>query len=198
MKYIRSGSFSQSRSALSSHHDRRCQRRPRGHSADAAPAPAGTRRVRPRRHLPHPRRGLHLSRCVRRGGAALRHADRLRPPRRRALLPRLRGQPHGTPALGRPRGVLHGDAARRAGAGALRVPPLGELPLRRGARHGAPGRRPRGKAGGAAWLHRPRGARALGRGAADHRSGAERNIGLAAPDRGGIGEGPDRTSQRRR
>ena len=56
--------------------------------------------------------------------------------RRRALLPRLRGQPHAAIARARARRLRDRHPARRPGAGALGLPSLDELPLGGGPRQG--------------------------------------------------------------
>src|SRR5690606_35012402 len=77
----------------------------------------------------------------------LRDADGLLARGRARLLARLLGQPHAAPAEGPAAGLLHSRPDGRSGAGALRLPQFGELPLGYGLRRGRGDRGPGPQAG---------------------------------------------------
>ena len=112
------------------------------------------------------------------GGAAGGFRRRPRGSRRRrhAVRPRFGGGRLAA-ACARQRGVRHGDVPGRAGARPLGLPPLDELPQRRGHRDGARRRGPRGEGPGAGPDRRPRGARPRGDPARAHPQGAGRHRG---------------------
>ena len=107
---------------------KRRDRADRAHSGQAA-AQAGV--VRPRRHLLDPRQRAGLPRWFRDRRPALRDSHASRPYRRPALYSRIGCEPDARRRRGRDADSSHGDAYRRPGAGAIRVPSFGQLPIGR-------------------------------------------------------------------
>ena len=168
--------------------------------ARAAAAQARTRQLRPRGHRRDPRRGPDRPpRHRRRGRPAVRDPHAARSQRRSRLLPRVDGQPHAARARGGRAGVPDRVADRRARARPLGDAPLGQLPLGDAAR-----------ARRAACEDATRSARRCeaivehivpGRWRdvrAPTRQRAEGDVGARDPDRGGLGEGPQRRTAGRR
>ncbi len=167
------------------------------HRSHQGPPPPRPRHVRPGHGERGDRRGVHRPRRLRRRRRAPRAADDLRAGRRRPLPPRCRRQRHAA-GVARRGGVRHHHAARRSGAGTLRVPPLDELPLGGAARHGHRGRgrgrqAPRLRHDRRARAHRPQPG-----GPTVQRVRAAQDPRAASAHRGGLGKGPLRRPHRRR
>ena len=179
-----------------SHGQRRHPRTHRTHPDRARPQP-GRGRPGPPDGAARRRAGRARRRGPRAapGGAPDRVRRRPRGPgrRRHPLPPRVRGGRLAAGRAGRDR-VRHGDRARRAGGGAVGLPPLDELPVGGDHRLGPPGRGPGRAPAGAGPDRRPHDPGAVGDPAGQHAQGACRDGGRRRTPPRGLHEGARRRS----